>query len=115
AFFGIDDGSTVTVTYTFGDIVRALNGVCPYDWANFLRARLDSTGQPAPLDGLARGGYRLVYIDKPSDFTKSNEHVRKITDLLYSLGVIIDDKEKSVSEVLWDGPAFNAGIVVGSQ
>jgi predicted metalloprotease with PDZ domain len=116
AFFDVDDGSYVTVTYTFDDIVRALNGVLPYDWAGFLRARLDSAGAPAPLDGLARGGYKLVYTDKPSDYAKSSEHVRKVTDVLYSLGVIVDDKEHGqIAEVLWDGPAFNAGIVVGSQ
>ncbi|HTT82497.1 MAG TPA: hypothetical protein VMF67_03365, partial [Rhizomicrobium sp.] len=114
-FFGIDNGSYITVTYTFDDIVRALNAVLPYDWAGFLRARLDSVGQAAPLDGLTRGGYRLAYTGKPSEFAKSNEHLRKITDLLYSLGVIVDEKEHSISEVLWGGPAFKAGIVVGSQ
>ncbi|HEX4159613.1 MAG TPA: hypothetical protein VHY79_14175 [Rhizomicrobium sp.] len=116
AFFGIDNGSYVTVTYTFDDVVRALNGVLPYDWAGFLRTRLDSVGQPAPLDGLVRGGYKLIYTDKPSDFGKSNEHVHKIADLLYSLGVILDEKEHgAISEVLWGGPAFKAGVVAGSQ
>ncbi len=51
AFFGIDDGSYVTVTYTFDDIVHALNAVMPYDWAGFLNTRLNDTG-PAPLNGL---------------------------------------------------------------
>ncbi len=89
---------------------------CPDDWAGFLRSRLDSVGQPAPLDGLTRGGYRLVYADKPSEFSISNEHDRKINDLLYSLGVIIDEKEHgTIAEVLWDSPAFKAGIVMGSQ
>ncbi|HEY6578189.1 MAG TPA: hypothetical protein VIY09_02620, partial [Rhizomicrobium sp.] len=116
AFFGVDNGSYVTLTYTFDDIVRALNGVLPYNWAGFLRTRLDSVGAPAPLDGIARGGYRLVYAEKPSGFTESNEHVRKITDLLYSIGVIVDDKDKgSVSEVLWGSPAFHAGVTVGNQ
>jgi predicted metalloprotease with PDZ domain len=116
AFFGVDEGSYVTVTYTFDDIVRALTRVLSYDWTGFLRSRLDNVGQPASLDGLARGGYRLVYTDKPSDYSKSSEHVRKITDLLYSLGVIVDDKQRGqIAEVLWDGPAFNAGIVVGSE
>jgi len=114
AFFGIDDGSYVTVTYTFDDIVRALNGVLPYDWAGFLRARLDSAGGPAPLDGLERGGYRLVYKEMPSEFIKSNEHLRKTTDLLYSLGVTLDPTGV-VGEVLWDSPAFNAGLTVGCQ
>ena len=113
AFFGINDGSYVTVTYTFDDIVKALNGVMPYDWAGFLKSRLDEVA-PAPLNGLTRGGYKLVYTDKPSDFTKSNEHVRKITDLIYSLGLILD-RTGNVAEVMWDGPAFNAGLTVGSQ
>jgi predicted metalloprotease with PDZ domain len=116
AFFGIDDGSYATVTYTFDDVVHALNAVLPYDWASFLRSRLDGVRRPAPLDGLTRGGYRLVYTDKQSEFSKSNEHIRKINDLLYSLGVIIDEKEHgTTAEVLWDGPAFKAGVVVGSQ
>ena len=113
AFFGINDGSYVTVTYTFNDIVRALNGVFPYDWAGFLNARLNDPA-PAPLNGLTQGGYKLAYTDKPSDFTKSAEHLRKMTDLLYSLGVILDHSG-SVAEVLWDGPAFNAGITVGTE
>lgn len=115
-FFGIDNGSSVTVTYTFDDVVHALNTVLPYDWATFLRSRLDSVGQPAPLDGLGRGGYRLVYTDKESEFLKSNEQRRKITNLLYSLGVIISEKgHAGIRQVLWGGPAFKAGIVVGCQ
>jgi predicted metalloprotease with PDZ domain len=112
-FFGIDDGSYVTATYTFDDVVRALNAVVPNDWAGFLHARLDAPS-PAPLDGLKRGGYRLVYTDAESDFVKSNEKDRKITDLAYSLGMIVDS-EGATGEVLWDGPAFKAGVTVGSK
>ncbi len=35
-FFGIDNGSYITVTYTFDDLVKALNTVQPYDWAGIL-------------------------------------------------------------------------------
>jgi predicted metalloprotease with PDZ domain len=114
AFFGIDDGSYVTATYTFDDVVRALNAVLPYDWAGFLHARLDAVAPAAPLDGLKRGGYRLVYTDMPSDFAKSNEKNRKITDLGYSLGLVIDSTG-AASEVVWDGAAFKAGVTVGCQ
>jgi predicted metalloprotease with PDZ domain len=113
AFFGIDDGSFVTVPYTFDDVVHALNAVLPYDWAGFLHARLNGIG-PAPLDGLARGGYKLVYTDKPSDFTKSNDHDRKMTDLSYSIGFAID-RMGMLIDVMWNGPAFNAGATVGAQ
>ncbi len=113
SFFGIDNASFVTVTYTFDDIVKALNTVLPYDWAAFLNARLNAIA-PAPLDGLGRGGYRLVYKDTPSDYFKSNEKSRKSTDLSYSLGLVLDSKGM-VADVLWDSPAFNAGVTVGSE
>lgn len=113
SFFGINDGSYVTVTYTFDDVVKALNAVVPYDWAAFLHARIDAP-VPAPLDGLKRGGYRLVFTDTPSEFFKSNEKSRKITDLSWSLGLVIDSKG-AVSEVDWDSPAFNAGLTIGCE
>ena len=112
-FFGVRDGSFVTDTYTFEDVVAALNAVVPYDWATFLRTRLDGHGPGAPLDGLARGGYRLVYTDAPNDFFKSAETMRKSTDLSYSIGVVLD-KEGKLTDVHWDGPAFKAGLVTGA-
>jgi predicted metalloprotease with PDZ domain len=117
AFFGIDDGSFIPVTYTFDDVVKALNAVEPYDWAAFLRQRLDSVGKPPPLDGLRRGGYRLVYTDTPSDYEKTGDEQRKHVNLLYSIGVHIDDSDKdgSVMEVLWGSPAFKAGLTESAQ
>ena len=56
AFLSINDGSHVVAPYTFEDVVAALNAVQPYDWAAFLRTRLDGHGPGAPLDGLAAGG-----------------------------------------------------------
>jgi predicted metalloprotease with PDZ domain len=113
-FFGVDNGSMVIHTYNFDDVVAQLNAVYPYDWASFLHQRLEGHGPGAPLDGLARGGYKLVYDEKPSDFGKSVESARKITDLLYSIGVIIG-KDGALSEVLWEGPAFKAGLTEGTQ
>ena len=43
---------------TFDDVVSALKAVLPHDWADFLRQRLDGHGPGAPLDGLARAGWR---------------------------------------------------------
>ena len=114
AFFGVDDGSFVTRTYTFDNVVAALNAVQPYDWASFLHARLQGHGPGAPLDGLARGGYRLVYSDTESPYLKIAETLRKITDLSYSIGVIIG-KDGVLSDVAWDGPAFKAGLTADTQ
>jgi predicted metalloprotease with PDZ domain len=113
AFFGINDGSYVTVTYTLDDVVNTLNSVQPYDWAGFLKARLDAPDAP-PLDGLARGGYKLAYTNTASDYFKSSERQRKVDNLSYSLGLTVDHKG-AVTEVAWDGPAYTAGITVGCE
>jgi predicted metalloprotease with PDZ domain len=114
-FFGIDDGSTTTVTYTFDDIVAALNAVQPYDWATFLRSRLESNGPGAPLDGLARGGYRLVFNDVESDYQKSVETRRKAVDLSYGIGLTVGRDDGIVTGVDWDMAAFKAGLTADSQ
>ena len=114
AFFGINDGSYIPVTYTFDDVVNALNRVQPHDWNKFLRARLDGHGPGAPLDGLNRGGYKLVYKETPSEYFKNEEERRKISDLTYSLGMIIGNEGK-LTEVLWEGLAYQKGLTVGTQ
>jgi predicted metalloprotease with PDZ domain len=117
AFFGINDGSFVTVTYTFDDVVKALNSVEPYDWAAFLHQRLDSIDKPAPLDGLRRGGYKLVYTDVPNALQSTSEEQRKRANFLFSIGVMIDDKDHdgSVSQVMWGSPAFKANLTAGAR
>jgi len=117
AFFGINDGSFTTVTYTFDDVVKALNAIEPYDWAAFLRQRLDSVGRPAPLDGLRRGGYSLQFSDTASDYQKASDEQRKHVDLLYSIGIDIDDSDRqgSIDHVVWDSAAFKAKLTESAQ
>ncbi|HXD20374.1 MAG TPA: hypothetical protein VN654_25335 [Vicinamibacterales bacterium] len=114
AFFGIDNGSFVITTYTFDDIVAALNTVEPYDWAAFLKARLESHGPGGPLDGLKRGGYSLVYSETPTDYWRAGETRRGATDLTYSLGIALA-RDGRITDVRWDGPAFKAGLTLGAQ
>jgi predicted metalloprotease with PDZ domain len=113
-FFGVNNGSFVPSTYLFEDVVKALNSVQPYDWGTFLRARLDGHGPGAPLDGIARGGYKLVYTETPSDYFRNSEARRRVTDLSYSLGMIVA-VDGRVADVLWEGPAFKSGLTVGNQ
>jgi predicted metalloprotease with PDZ domain len=113
-FFGIDDGSFTTVTYTFEDVVKALNAVEPYDWAAFLRERLNAIGKPAPFDGLRRGGYKLVFTDTPSELLKAHDEQSKHVNLMFSIGVEIDDKDGSVLNVFWDSAAFKAKLTESS-
>jgi predicted metalloprotease with PDZ domain len=114
AFYGIDDGSFVTHPYTFDDVVAALNAVQPYDWATFLNDRLYGHAKGAPLDGLARGGYRLVYSDKPNAILKLNEKRRHTSNFEFSLGFSVG-KDDTLSNVLYDSPAFTAGLTIGAK
>ena len=114
-FFGINDGSRTVVTYEFADVVRALNAVQPFDWATFLRERLDGAGRPAPLDGITRGGYRLVYTDSPSAYEKARDASAKVQVLTYSLGAMINTKDGTLQSVSWGSPAFNAKLTEGAQ
>jgi predicted metalloprotease with PDZ domain len=115
AFFGIDDGSMTPVTYTFEDVVKGLNGVEPNDWSSFLRERLDAVDKPAPLAGIARGGYKLVFNDAQSDYAKAVDGERKRTTLLYSVGLTISEKNATIMDVLWEGPAYKAKLTEGME
>jgi predicted metalloprotease with PDZ domain len=116
AFFGVDNGSYVTKTYTFDDVVAALNSVTKYDWASFLHAHVD-TVNPSLQDGLAATGWKLVYTDKESEYEKQYnsrpESSRHIYNFAWSIGLTMNDKGE-VNDVRWDGPAFKAGVSTGA-
>jgi predicted metalloprotease with PDZ domain len=123
SFFGVDDGVNVAKPYTFEDVVKALNAVQAYDWAPFLRSRLDGHGPGAPLDGLARAGWKLVYSDQPTDFLKAQEDLSKSANFQYSLGLSLrqlDPAERRDSGLtsgllIQDagGAAADAGVLPG--
>ncbi|KRB85769.1 peptidase M61 [Sphingomonas sp. Root710] len=110
AFFGARDGDLGILTYDFEDVVNALQAIAPFDWAAFLRERVDRTQSHAPLAGFARGGYRLVFAGEPTSFWRTEERRRKQADFSYSLGIVVDNSDKGIEQVIWDSPAFEAGL-----
>ena len=115
AFFGVENGRIAPLTYTFDDVVKTLDGVQKFDWATFLHTRLDGHGPGAPLDGIARAGWKLVYTDKPNLYGEDVQKLRKFADFSYSLGLNLSSKDGRISDVLWNGPAFNAGLAAGMK
>jgi predicted metalloprotease with PDZ domain len=113
-FFGVDDGSFVTRTYTFDELVAGLNWVVKYDWAGFLRQRVDAH-QP-PMGGLEASGWKLVYNDEESNFQKqydSGASSRHMISFTFSIGLTLT-KTGAINDVRWNGPAFKAGISSGA-
>lgn len=107
AFFGVNPGAWDVLTYEFDDVIASLNGVQKYDWASFINSRLK--GHVNLSKSLNDQGWQLVYDDKASDAITAVEGRYKATDLTYSLGFMVG-KDGSLKDVLWDSPAFNAGL-----
>jgi len=110
-FFGTNDGSFITSTYQFEDVVHALNTVQPYDWAKFLHDRLDPVTPKAPLDGLANGGYRLTYTDHESPYINTMRTQYHRANFAFSLGLTFSHDD--IRDVAWGSPAFQAGMTSG--
>jgi predicted metalloprotease with PDZ domain len=104
------------VPYTFEDVVSGLNAVVPNDWAAFLKERLTTKADHAPLGGIASGGYQITYTDKPNEYTTAVESSSGATVAWWSLGLTVGgrgDDAGRIGDVLVGSPADKAGLGPG--
>lgn len=114
-FHGGQSGAPEVKTYTFDDIVNALNQVAPYDWRAFWTERLTNHGPGAPLGGVEASGWRLVYNETPSELWKVNESERKRVGAgVYSLGLWLHE-DGTITDTIEGMPAAKAGIGPGMK
>jgi predicted metalloprotease with PDZ domain len=120
-FFGVDNGSFVTHTYDFDDVVKALDKIQPYDWATFLHTWVEGTGDQVPLlSGIEASGWKLVYTDTPSAYESALESVGMGEleghgiNAMFSVGMFLSTDGR-VEDVLWQGPSFKAGLAPGMK
>ena len=113
-FHGGPSGHPELKTYTFDDIASALNGLAPYDWAGFLRERLDATPAKTPVESVENSGWKLVYNEQPNEFQQNADTVRKRLNLDLSIGLVVDH-DGFVGDVIRDGFAYKAGIGPGMK
>ncbi|NYF81280.1 M61 family metallopeptidase [Granulicella arctica] len=104
------------VPYERPELVADLNQVTPYDWATFIQTHIDNLNPRADLDGIERGGYKLVYTDKPSkaQTTMASSSRRDGLNLWYSLGLRIA-ADGTLVDVRWNGPADKAQLAPGQK
>jgi predicted metalloprotease with PDZ domain len=115
AFYGGPSGPPQVKPYTFESVTETLNGTAPYDWKGFFEARLNRTGTDrAPLGGVEAGGYRLAYVDQPSEAERDTEQIRQGVSAAYSLGLHLNS-DGSIVDVLPEMAAAKAGIGPGMK
>jgi predicted metalloprotease with PDZ domain len=111
AFHGGPNNGAEVKTYTFDELMSALNAVAPFDWATFFHARLDSTSAEAPMGGIENGGWKVEFNSQPA---KSPEGRRGGSSDLYSIGLQLSP-DGMVSDALVGGQAFEAGLSSGMK
>jgi predicted metalloprotease with PDZ domain len=108
-FHGAPGGAPALKTYTADDVFSTLNQVAPYDWRSFFNARLLTTEPHAPLEGVRRGGWRLVYNEAPNPLLTDTEVYNGLTEAGYSLGLRVQ-KDGVIQDAIPGAPAFQAGL-----
>jgi predicted metalloprotease with PDZ domain len=99
-------------SYTFDDVVAAMNATEPYDWRTYFTTRLESVEAHAPLGGLARSGWRLVFNDTPNETASEGEEGSEDLNLRSSIGMQIG-KGGQVVDVAPATLAAKAGLAPG--
>jgi predicted metalloprotease with PDZ domain len=113
-FHGGESSGPMVKPYTFDDLVTALSEVVQYDWKTFFNEKLQSLSPRAPLGGIEKGGWKLVYRETPSGMQRAQESYGKNLDLRYSIGINLRD-DGSIADVLEGSVASSAGLGPGMK
>ena len=110
SFYGGPNNGPEVKTYTFEELVQALNAVVPYDWGRFFTERLNSKSPQPPVGGIELGGWKLVFTPERPKEGRQGGHAVKPSE--YTIGIKVSG-DGNVSDSIWDGPAFRAGVMPG--
>ena len=113
-FHGAPSTGPMVKTYTFDDVVSALNQIASYDWRGFWTERLTNHGPGAPLGGIEGSGWRLVYDDTPSEMMSGLAAMEHFVPAALALGLVLND-DGAISDTTEGMPAAKAGIGPGMK
>jgi predicted metalloprotease with PDZ domain len=113
-FHGGPGGEPALKTYMFEDVVATLNGLAPFDWAGFLRARLDGLSPSTPTEAIENSGWKLVYNEQENEIETVRGVMKRWVDLSYSIGLTVLE-DGTVVDVTHGGPAYVAGLGPGMK
>ncbi|HXS68610.1 MAG TPA: M61 family peptidase, partial [Candidatus Polarisedimenticolia bacterium] len=113
-FYGGESTPPKVVPYTLDNVIAALNTVAPFDWRGFFQQRIYEVTPHAPMGGIEKGGWHLVYNDTESDMQKTSQGRHKSTDASCSLGLSVGE-EGAILDVIPGSPADKAGVAPGMK
>ena len=108
------------VPYNRDELIADLNQVVKFDWTTFLHERIDLINPHADLDGITRGGYKLIYQDHPSESSAALHEAYAHypggggPSIWYSLGLNIGPDGK-IGDVRRGSPADKAKLAPGQK
>jgi len=113
-FHGAPSTPPMVKTYTFDDVVNALNQVAPYDWRGFWNERLSSHGPGAPLGGIEATGWKIVYDENRTPMMRAWEDDHRTLNAAFSVGLIIKENG-DIEDTIEGMDAAHAGIGPGMK
>ncbi len=113
-FHGAPSTGPALKTYTFDDVVNALNQVAPYDWRGFWTERLTNHGPGAPLGGIEGSGWKVVYDENPSEMMSSMAGAYHFVPAAFAIGLVLND-DGAISDTIEGDLAAKAGIGPGMK
>jgi len=113
-FFGGQDSPPEVRTFTYNDVISALEAVFPYDWETFWSERLDSLNTHAPLGGIEGSGWKLTYCETKGTMATADEDVNHTIDARFSLGATFAE-DGSLIDVIPGFPVALAGLAPGMK
>jgi predicted metalloprotease with PDZ domain len=113
------DTGPLIVPYDRKQLIADLNEVLPYDWAAFFHDHIDVPTPHTDLAGIERGGYKLVYTDKPSPSERMLAAARGprgggAVNVWYSLGFRVTG-DGTLAQIKYDSLADRAQLTSGQK
>jgi predicted metalloprotease with PDZ domain len=113
-FHGAPSTGPALKTYTFDDVVAALNQIVPYDWRGFWTERLTNYGPGAPLGGIEGSGWKVVYDETPSEMMSGMSGMYHFVPAGLPIGLMLND-DGLISDTTEGMLAAKAGIGPGMK
>ena len=113
-FHGAPSTGPALKTYTFDDVVNALNQIAPYDWRGFWTERLTNHGPGAPLGGIEGSGWKVVYDETPSEMMTSSAGAYHFVPPAFAIGLVLND-DGAIADTIEGEFAAKAGIGPGMK